>query len=287
MSSHSSELARNAGSPRIHLAVDNCFASKRWTEPHEWISEIIKTGLRCIETSADTEMDPFYHGADYISGWIAAVRRAQEAAGARVVNLYSGHGTYSTLGLTHTDAGVRERILSQWLKPMVDTAHALEAGLGFFCHAFPQSVLADPERYEQEFLALAGNLARYAHLYAEPADSDPYQWLRALAGWSPIVHLQQTDGRTSAHQPFNEKTNRSGIIEAPKLHSAIDTHYRNATPDTAMPPRVSDIYLTIEVFAATAETPEQVRTKLRESVDYWRRYVPSDGQTVETLIRRM
>ncbi len=359
--------------------------------------------MSCIETSADTEMDPFYHGADYIADWLAAVRRAQEAAGARVVNLYSGHGTYSTLGLAHTDTRVRQRILSQWLKPMVDTAHALKAGLGFFCHAFPQSVLADPERYEQEFLTLADNLAeiagynrslgsreylgveqmysphqvpwtiaqsrrllrevfargaapfyitidvghqsgqhryrrptrqaleeallsirrsglapqtwigpdpiverlcrvaadgagsrhldeieaelsRYAQLYAEPADSDPYEWLRALAGWSPIVHLQQTDGSSSTHQPFNDETNRSGIIEAHKVLSAIDAHYRSATPDADMPSRVSDIYLTIEVFAATADTPEQVRSKLRQSVEYWRRYIPSDGETLKTLL---
>ena len=61
----------------------------------------------------------------------------------KIVNLYSGHGTYSTLGLGHTDIRVKEQMLG-WVKEMVNTAAEIDSGLGFFCHAFPQKVLQDP-----------------------------------------------------------------------------------------------------------------------------------------------
>ena len=63
--------------------------------------------------------------------------------------VHSGHGTYATLGLSHTDYDVRRRFLTDWLYPMLEVAHSLEAGLGFFCQAFPQSVLSDRARFNE------------------------------------------------------------------------------------------------------------------------------------------
>lgn len=400
--------------PRIHLAIDNCFASKRWTTPGEWMQEIRDAGIYAVEASADTELDPLYMGEAYVERWCADVLQAQERTGVRVANLYSGHGSYATLGLAHTDREVRERFLNRWLKPMVDTAAALQAGFGFFCHAFPQAVLADARQYEEEFQELTRNLAevaryagekgmsgdvgveqmytphqapwtitqarrllrdvfarggapfyitidvghqsgqsryrrpsrddllgaldyirstgnspefwvgpepvlrhlrhaagaagaagatararenvravqeiealldRYPHLFAREADGDPYAWLRELAGWSPIVHLQQTDGNTSAHRPFNEETNRTGIIEGGRVLRAIHEHYSNARDDGTLPPRVADIYLTLEIFSGTAETPERIRRNVRESAEYWRRFIPADGMGLDELVR--
>lgn len=45
--------------PRIHLAVDNCFASKRWTKPAEWMQIAYDAGITCIEASADNELIRF------------------------------------------------------------------------------------------------------------------------------------------------------------------------------------------------------------------------------------
>ncbi|TVR70862.1 MAG: hypothetical protein EA427_05165, partial [Spirochaetaceae bacterium] len=123
------------------------------------------------------------------------------------------------------------------------------------------------------------------YLYAGEADGDPYQWLRELAGWSPIIHLQQTDGKSSAHWPFNAETNRAGIIEGTRVLEAIRDHYASAEETGTLPPRVTDIYLTLEVFAGTAETPEQIRKKVRESAEYWRTFIPADGETVDRLLK--
>ena len=44
--------------PKIYLAIDNCFGSKRWTEPREWMDTIKSLGVYYVEASADTECDP-------------------------------------------------------------------------------------------------------------------------------------------------------------------------------------------------------------------------------------
>lgn len=151
--------------PRIHLAVDNCFASKRWTEPREWMQIAHDAGIFCIEASADNECDPLYNTPDSLQSWLDSVQSASAQIGGKVVNLYSGHGTYATLGLAHPDQRIRDHIQHKWLEPMIRNAAVLGAGLGFFCHAFPQSVLADPSRYaaaEADLFSRLSDLATVA-----------------------------------------------------------------------------------------------------------------------------
>ena len=353
-------------------------------------------GLACVEASADNECDPLYTTPEYMADWLGEVRAAQDELGVRVANLYSGHGTYSTLGLAHTDVRVRDHLMEAWLKPMVDRAAALGAGLGFYCHAFSQALLQDPEAYSQaqeDLYARLATLARYArergahslsleqmytphqipwtmagathlmrdvyargqqplymtldtghgsaqrrflrpdrealaravreyragrkpaglwlgpssaydllqhaataalsqeetillrveeemdrapYLFASPEDGDPYAWLRHLACYSPIIHLQQTSGRSSSHWPFTAERNAEGIIRPEQVLQAIAASY--ARPEEkGLPPRCRDIYLTLEIFAGTAEIPADIILALEESAAYWRRYVPRDG----------
>ena len=74
--------------------------------------------------------------------------RGSEKTGVQVKNVYSGHGTYCTCGLTHWDPAVRRRFREQWMKPQADTARALEAGFGFYAHGFENSLLQDAVGYE-------------------------------------------------------------------------------------------------------------------------------------------
>lgn len=154
-------------SPEIYLAIDNCFASKRYTEPGDWMNLNRDLGIYYVEASADTECDPLYMGRDYLRRWVDKGKEASGKFGVSVCNLYSGHGTYSTLGLSHTDPLVRERILNDWLKPMIETAAALDAGLGFFCHAFANPVLQSPvlfEEYKNELINNLAETARFSYL---------------------------------------------------------------------------------------------------------------------------
>ena len=100
------------GYPKIYLAVDNCFASKRFTEPSEWMAIVKDLGLEYVEASADTECDPLYMTPGYMKEWRAEVKKVSSRFNARVCNLYSGHGTYATLGLSHTSQEIRDRILN-------------------------------------------------------------------------------------------------------------------------------------------------------------------------------
>ena len=389
-------------SPKIYLAMDNCFASKRWTKPSEWMKIIKDLGVYNVEASADNECDPLYTSPEYIKDWIQEIKEYSDKSQVKVANLYSGHGTYATLGLAHTDKIVREHMLNNWLKKMVKMADNLEAGMGFFCHAFPDSVLQDPESYQQAEEELYKNLAeltisksesntgtlsveqmytphqipwtitgaekllkkvkeiskkdfyitidtghqsgqrkfirpdneklkkllriyqnggrvnnlwlgpktaydlfyqaikgpqtneetairliesemgKYPYLFAKNEDGDPFIWLETLACYSPIIHLQQTTGKSSSHQPFTPEYNENGIITGDKLLKSIVNSFQQKAA-AGMPAKCKKIYLTLEIFSGTADINEDILYRLKESVKYWRDFIPEDGLRLDEL----
>ncbi len=360
--------------PRIYLALDNCFASKRWAAPLEWMQIARDCDIHYIESSADNECDPLYTPPDALADWREAVLSATQATGVKVANLYSGHGTYATLGLAHPDKRVRDHIQHRWLEPMIDLARSLEAGLGFFCHAFSQSMLADPAQYDSAVTDLTrrlGELAAYAqgvglsslsveqmytphqipwtidgaeqimheafeqtgaplyitldtghqvgqqhfqrpsppaplpspsappsadgeergeakshpYMFAQPEDGDLYAWLRRLGGYSPIIHLQQTDGTESKHKPFTVANNAKGIVEPKRVLQALYEAYSSPAVD-GLPPRCESIYLTLELFSGTLDKPDHILNMIRESAAYWRHFIPQDGMRLDELATR-
>jgi len=390
--------------PRIYLAIDNCFASKRWTRPSEWMEITKSLGLNYIEASTDNECDPLYTNHEYLKDWMKEVNDCAQKTGAKVVNFYSGHGTYYTLGLGHTDKRIRDRILNDWLKPLVQMASRLETGAGFFCHAFSDDTLQNKEEYfkaEEELYERLANLTKYAYdnnvnslsveqmysphqipwtvsgtkkllkevckrskcpfyitidtghqtgqrkfllpsygkiteeirrakkgeevaglwlgsrrayilfdravkasdceldgivkeieaemnrypyLFAEYNDGDPYYWLEKLACYSPIIHLQQTNGKSSSHFPFTNEFNQDGVIYADKVLNAIKASY-DAEIEEGMPPRCDKIYLTFEIFSPTADINVDIIKRLKDTVLYWRRFVPEDGLFLNELVK--
>jgi sugar phosphate isomerase/epimerase len=388
--------------PKVYLAVDNCFASKRWTAPAEWTAIVRDLGLSCVEASADNECDCLYADPGYLSDWLDECRLAAEATGVRVVNFYSGHGTYATLGLSHTDRRCRERIQHEWITRMIDSAAALGAGAGFYCHAFNQATLQSQEAYsaaEAELYDRLAEIAEYAaekglpsigleqmytphqipwtidgaqrllrelyarngkpfylsldtghqvgqrrflmptaeeiarrvaefrttgrtpglwlgttraydvfrdavegddaktqakigelqaemdahpYLFAQEEDGDLYAWARRVGRYCPIVHLQQTDGKRSAHWPFTAEYNARGIVDPARLLRSLAASYAAPT-QTGYPPACERVCLTLEIFAATMDIPSDILSRLGESVSYWRRFVPRDGLALDEL----
>ena len=125
---------------------------------------------------------------------------------------------------------------------------------------------------------------RYPHLFASARDCDLYRWLEEVGCYSPIVHLQQTNGGSSQHLPFIPAHNKVGIVHPLKVLQALARSYdRPALP--GMPPRCEDIYLTFEIFPHTTDRRRDILPVLAESVRYWRQWVPRDGQSLESLIR--
>jgi sugar phosphate isomerase/epimerase len=381
--------------PKIHLAIDNCFAFKRWTRPMDWAHVIKDLGVKYVEASADTELDPLFMGRDYLKRWVGEARRAEAETGVRVANLYSGHGTYCTLGLTHTDAQVRRRIIDDWFKAIIDVAAEMEAGMGFFAHAFADFVLQDRTLYAEyveilyeglselnAYAAKAGcrelgveqmysphlvpwrigeteelmrevtkrsgrsfyitedvghhhvkfvapteaqvreALTSYSpgaklpvwlgtdeayrlfneaaqgsgsvgavmreisdnpHMFAQLEDGDCFEWLRRVGCYSPIIHLQQTNGFESAHKHFTPENNAWGKVTGPAVLEALKASC-DAPEKQGMPERCKDIYLTLEVFTGTASRNHDTLTDYRTSVEYWRQFIPQDGLTLDKLV---
>ena len=101
--------------PRIYLALDNCLFYKRYTTPDAWSEVTKEMGVDYIEASADTELDPLYMGEAYLADWVGAVKDAEVRYGVKVCNLYSGHGSYTTLGIAHPDARVRNNMVRNFI----------------------------------------------------------------------------------------------------------------------------------------------------------------------------
>ena len=126
---------------------------------------------------------------------------------------------------------------------------------------------------------------RYPHLFASRGDCDLYRWLEVLGCHSPVVHLQQTNGRSSSHLPFTAANNEQGIVKPPEVLRALARSYERASPP-GMPARTDDVYLTFEIFPHTSDRRRDILPALAESVRYWRRWIPEDGMRLDALVNR-
>ena len=190
--------------PKIYLAIDNCFAYKRWTRPLDWMNVIADLGVRYVEASADTELDPLYMGRGYLDRWKNDVVEAEQKTGVSVANLYSGHGTYTTLGLAHTDKQVRERFVENWFKPMVDAATELDAGFGFLVHGFADFVMQDIDLYRQYVSELYDTLAAI-NVYAKEKKC---KYLALEQMYSPQMIPWTIDGTMELMEQVSSKSSK-------------------------------------------------------------------------------
>jgi hypothetical protein len=123
------------------------------------------------------------------------------------------------------------------------------------------------------------------YLFSCPGDDNCYQWLAELGAYSPIVHLQQTDGNQSSHLPFTAANNEWGIIDGPRVLKALKASLDSGF--SALPEKTHTLYLTLEIFTETASIMPKVLNDIKESVAYWRRWVPGDGMKLDDLVSRL
>jgi sugar phosphate isomerase/epimerase len=141
-----------------------------------------------------------------------------------------------------------------------------------------------PEAQEDEAIReIEQEMNRYPYLFAEYDDGDPYKWLEELGCYSPIMHLQQNNGTTSYHAHFIEANNRTGIIRGDNVLKAIAKSYERGG-EPGMPPKCEAIYLSFEIFAGNTEMNHDVMNRFKESVSYWRKFIPKDGLKLNELI---
>lgn len=394
-----------SNSPKLFLAMDNCFAIKRWITPSQWFSAIKEMGATSIEASTDNEVDPLFLPASYLDDWVAQVQALEREHGMRVRSFFTGYQTYRTAGLAHPDARVRNKLVEDWYKPLICKAGQLGADIGFSFHAVCEEDLSAPDKYaaaiqranecfahlaqfawehnrvclcceqmyapyqppftiqsarqmlkdiwqmgEKPFYiandvghmigqrrfrlpsvqAVAQAVAQvrqtgrtkdiwlgpdgmYKKVYAQASrsaqtdqafaqaaveelrtqypymfsfqeeDGDPYAWIKALGAYSPIMHMQQTDGVKSPHAPFTQETNKNGIITPARLLKTLKESF-DAAEEAGMPPKTDHVTLAFEIFISNVSYPHDYLEDLKETVAYWKKYIPEDGMTLDEAV---
>jgi hypothetical protein len=205
----------------------------------------------------------------------------------------NGDPIYTTIDMGHM-AGQR-----RFLKPQAQVIEAAlheaiagrlekEPWLGSDrAYAIWDQAIADCHVDDRTILAIAAEMDRCPYLFANSeADSDPYAWLETLGCYSPIMHMQQTDGFSSSHAAFTPETNHKGIIKGKQFLEAIAASYQQEE-DPAMPPKATEINLAFEIFASNSEHPREIIAKLKATCRYWRQFVPEDGLPLSQLIARL
>ena len=86
------------------------------------------------------------------------------------------------------------------------------------------------------------NAEKTPYLFAEETDGDPYHWLKQVGCYSPIVHLQQNDGKSSPHWPFDEQHNRQGIIRGKEVLMGLYESFCQPE-DATLPPKCNKVVL--------------------------------------------
>jgi len=177
----------------------------------------------------------------------------------------------------------------------IDTAHM--AGQELFFHPTDEqfeSMIASRSakgfRLPDEMICMVENgttlsdlkkaAQRYEYWFSEKGDEDVYNWLEEVSCYSPIIHLQQTDGTYSLHRPFTKRYNESGIVNPRDLLRSIVKCYDKPV-DKGMPGRVKDIYLAFEIFFGVTDSTHDIISAMKETVEYWREVIREDGKTAD------
>jgi sugar phosphate isomerase/epimerase len=382
-------------SPRIYLALDNCFAIKRWIKPLDWLQIAKELGFNYVQASTDNEIDPLFSPPDYMDEWFEEVKQGEKKTGVKVSTFYTGYQTYRTAGLAHHNKSMVRRLKENWIFEMVNRVSSSGArGFGFSLFAIPEPVMQSPEKYneterriidvlretgdyahehndiqvsfeqmyvpyqppftiaqterylkavyeykkhpvyvtldtghmigqikflkpgKEELLQYfesnnirpwlggdevyellekykeSGNFSEgiekifmamslYPYMFAEKEDADEFAWFERLAKYSPIVHMQQTDGVKAGHAAFTKETAKYGIITGERLFKAIKKSYDSQ--EEIIPP-VSEIFLSFELFFSNMSLKFDILSQLKETLNYWRRFIPEDGMTLDEII---
>jgi O-acetylhomoserine/O-acetylserine sulfhydrylase-like pyridoxal-dependent enzyme len=90
------------------------------------------------------------------------------------------------------------------------------------------------------------------------------------------------NGLAAARLPFTNHENKKGIIDGADLLKALKESY-DQVDNATMPEKSDEIFLTMEIFTGTASILHDILKDYRDSVKYWRRFVPLDGLSLNDL----
>jgi sugar phosphate isomerase/epimerase len=234
---------------RYGLRIDSCF-----------------TGLAAY--SMNLLLDPDEDMRHWAEKWYTAAIRFAGALGCESVG-----GHFGAMSMSDFHDAQRHAFLEEQLVREVHRLAAIgrDAGLKY--------LLWEPMPVERELLATIEGTTRMLDLVnngsplpvrlcldlghmccctSHGQDTDYVAWLRALGSRSPVVHLQQNDGKSDSHSPFTDEQNEAGVVQAPAVIKALEES--GATETT----------LLLEVIHSFECPEERVLSDLEKSVAYWR-----------------
>ncbi len=92
-------------------------------------------------------------------------------------------------------------------------------------------------------------------------DSNPYAWLEKFGKYSPIIHIQQTDGKADRHWPFTKEYNKQGIIRFDKVLESLEKS------------GLEEVWIFPEFFYGTDADEEKVLADIDESIAYLKKLI--------------
>lgn len=96
---------------------------------------------------------------------------------------------------------------------------------------------------------------------ASGKDSDPYTWLQEYGKYSPIVHIQQTDGKADRHWPFTKEYNQMGIIKFDKVLESLQKS------------GLEEVWIFPEFFYGTDAEESKILAEIDESFEYLKKFI--------------
>ena len=300
---------------RFALGTNTGFATNRFPEPEEWariVSEDL--GLHTVQLVADL-LNPFWPPS-VIDAEVERIQAAAAKYEISIDSLMTS--TYTRVNhFLHPYPETREA-WSEWFRRFADLAVRLSArAIGSHFGILSVRDVHDPARYKErvdEAVARWQSLSHYArdvgleYIYyetmsipremghtvgearelldrvnddsgapmalcldvghaAHPDERDPYLWLRELGRDARIVHLQQTEWDHSRHWPFTPEYNAQGIIDPNRVLSTLAES------------GADDVLLAFEIsHREKYEVEPLVVPELAASAEYWRAYLPRDGE---------
>lgn len=153
---------------------------------------------------------------------------------------------------------------------------------------FDEAVQCANENQRRKLIGeIMEDMDEHEYLFSTVKDSNVFKWLEELACFSPIIHMQQTDGRVSNHAAFTPEANGKGIIKGDRVLHAIKQSFDRAAITKRTQEPVDDIFLSFELFFANTDTKKEIITKLGHTIDYWRKFVPEDGIMLDEAVKKL
>lgn len=139
------------------------------------------------------------------------------------------------------------------------------------------------EQIEKVAEEISKEMDKYPYFFSDNDDSNIHKWIEELAVYSPIIHMQQTNGIVSNHAAFTRENNKFGVVKGKLLLESIAKSFEKQR-DKNLPPSVEDIYLSFEIFSSNIDTKREIIYRLKETLEYWRKFIPQDGMSLEKLL---